>query len=117
MIQALRSLGHNQFERAKWYPTEDKNDYKLIGVAVVSENEKRWDTVISNIITASDNTVLLTNYAYPYKTRQHIFYRDKWWEIIAVGEKTLDINPQAMSLLKPKYNTQYVLEIKERDKL
>lgn len=112
MIQALRSLGHNQFEWAKWYE-KDREKYKLIQVLIVSEDAKRWDTVIQNIITQSDSTVLLTDYAYPYETGQQIFYRDTWWVITAVGEKSLDVNPQVMSLIKPKYNMQNVLELQK----
>lgn len=111
MIQALRSLGHNQFEWAKWYE-KNRETYKLIQVSIVSEDAKRWDTVIQNIITESDSTVLLTEYACSYATGQQIYYRDKWWEIVAVGEKSLDVNPQVLSLIKPQFNMQHVLELR-----
>ncbi len=113
MIQALRSLGHNQFEWAKWFPTKDKNDFKKIQVEIVNENEKRWSTVLQNIITTADSTLIRTAYAHDYKNRQHIFYRDKWWEIISVGEVATDIAPQVMSLVKPKSLFKYVIEIHE----
>lgn len=111
MIQALRSLGHNQFEWAKWYE-KNKEQYKLIKVSIVSEDAKRWDTVIQNIITHSNSTVLITGYAYPYEVGQQIYYRDKQWVIVSVGEKSLDVNPQAMSLVKP-ICVQKVLELQE----
>ena len=111
MLQALRSLGHNQFEWAKWYPTEDKQKFEQIQVEVVSENEKRWSTVLQNIMTTADSTLLRTSYAHGYARRQHIFYRDQWWEVINVGTVSSDIAPQAMSLIKPKYTVQYVLEV------
>lgn len=114
MLQALNSLGHDQFEYARWCP-ETSDSYKIIKVSIVSENAKRWDTVIANLITQSNSTVLLTSYAYPYKERQHIFYRDKWWEITAIGEKNLDVNPQSLALVNSVINKQCVLEIQETD--
>ena len=41
------------------------------------------------------------------------FYREKWWEITNVGERRLDVNPQALALVKPSVHTQYILEIIE----
>ena len=110
----LSCLGHNQFECAKWYE-KDKDQYKFIRVGVINENEKRFSSVIQNIMTQADSTMLFTSYRYPYKVGQHIFYRDKWWEIAAVGERTLDVNPQVMSLIKPQLNMQSVLELIEVD--
>ena len=113
MIQALKSLGHNQFEYARW--CENAPDkYKLIRVEIVSENEKRWSTVLQNIITRSDGTLLRTAFVYPYDTRQHIFYRNAWWEITNVGEITTDVNPQALGLVSGGC-TQYVLEVIQVD--
>lgn len=114
MIQALRSLGHNQFEWARW-AWDDQEHYKIIKVEIVTENEKRWDTVISNLITQADSVVLKTAYAYDYKTRQHIFYRNHWWEIAAVAERSGDINPQALSLVRPDINKQVILELTRVD--
>lgn len=113
MINALKSLGHNQFEFARWCK-EDREHYKIIRVEIVSENEKRWSTVLQNIITRSDSTLLRTAYSYPYDTRQHIFYRNKWWEITNIGEITLEVNPQALALVKGG-NMQYVLEVVQVD--
>lgn len=112
MLQALLSLGHTQFEWAKWFPG-DKEHFERIQVGIVSESAKRFDTVITNLITQSNSTMLFTAYAYPYAVRQHIFYREKWWEITNVGERSLDVNPQAMALVKPSVHTQYILEIIE----
>ncbi len=105
--------GHNQFEYARWCEHE-RQKYKIIRVETVSEDQKRWSTVLQNIITRSDSTLLRTAYAHPYETRQHIFYRNKWWEITNVGEVTLDINPQVLGLVKGG-NTQYVLEVVQVD--
>ena len=106
---ALQGLGHNQFEFARWY--EDKNHFQLIKVSVAGENEKRWDTVIQGLITTNDSTVLLTYYAYPYQKRQHLFYRGSWWEIKNVGERTMEVNPQTMGLVRPDLQKQSILEI------
>ncbi|MCH5165646.1 MAG: hypothetical protein J1G01_04525 [Clostridiales bacterium] len=111
MINALKGLGHNQFEFARWAP-EKYNRYKIIRVEVVSENEKRWSTVIQNLITVADSTLIRTAFVYDYKPGQHIFFRNKWWEIRSVGEMTGDVNPQALSLVNGG-NTQYVLELTE----
>lgn len=116
MIEAMRSLGGNQFEVARWYE-KNRTDFKTIRVAIVTEDMKRWNTVISNLITQADSTMLLTNYAYPYATRQHIFYRGKWWEITNVGERDLDVNPQSMSLVKSRINRQSIIEMIEVDLL
>lgn len=113
MINALKSLGHNQFEFARWCK-EDKEHYKIIRVEIIGENEKRWSTVLQNVITRSDSTLLRTAYVQSYDTRQHIFYRNKWWEIINVGEITLEVNPQALALVNGG-NMQYVLEVIQVD--
>lgn len=111
MINALLGLGHNQFEWAKWAP-ESYDKYKLIQVERVSDNEKRWSTVIQNLMTVSDSTILRTSYVYDYAPRQHIFYRDKWWEITAVTDVTLDVNPQALALVRG-VNRQSLIEMKQ----
>lgn len=111
MINALKSLGHNQFEFARWAP-EKPERYKIIRVEVVRENEKRWSTVLQNLITVADSTLIRTAFVYDYKPRQHIFFRNKWWEIQSVGEITSDVNSQALSLVNGG-NMQYVLEITE----
>lgn len=114
MSLAWKSLGHNQFESARWYK-DGKEDFKFIRVSVASENQKRFSTVIMNLITQANSTILLTSYAYPYAVRQRIFYRNKWWEITNVGDRTLDVNPQAMSIVNPAVNMQYILEVIEVD--
>ncbi len=111
MLNALLSLGHNQFEWARWAP-ESYDNYNLIQVERVSDNEKRWSTVIQNLMTAADSTLLRTSYVYDYAPRQHIFYRDKWWEITAVTEVTLDVNPQAFALVRG-VNRQSIIELKQ----
>lgn len=114
MTQMMRSLGHNQFEWAKW--AKDAPDTcEFIRVSVVSEEAKRFSTVFSNVVTQANSTMLLTSYAKPYAVRQHIFYRGKWWEITAVGEKTQDVNPQTLGLVRADVNTQHILEIIEAD--
>lgn len=109
MIQALKSLGHNQFEYARWCEKE-REKYKIIRVEIVREDEKRWNTVLQNVITRSDSTLLRTAFAYPYEPRQHIFYRNAWWEITNIGEITLDVNPQSLALVNGG-NRQSVLEV------
>lgn len=113
MLNALRCLGHNQFEVARWAP-ESYDKYKIIRVSVVSENEKRWNTVIQNLITCADSTIIRTAYVYDYKPREHIFYRNKWWEIQSVGEITQDVNPQTLGLVVGG-NRQFILELMEVD--
>ena len=113
MINALKSLGHNQFEFARWAP-EKYTSYKIIRVEVVSDNEKRWNPVIQNLMTVADSTLIRTAFVYDYKPRQHVFFRNRWWVIQSVGEMTLDVNPQALALVKGG-NTQYVLELTEVD--
>lgn len=114
MIQALKSLGHNQFEYARWCEGKDPTHYKIIRVEVVREDEKRWSTVLQNLLTTSDSTVLRTAYAYPYQRRQHIFFRNTWWEIQSVGEMSQDVNPQSLALVSGG-NTQCVLELLQVD--
>lgn len=112
-MRALFQLGHNQFEWARWAEKE-YTKYKFIRVEIVTENERRWSTVLSNVITRADSTLLKTSYQFPFDTRQHIFYRNKWWEIINVGEISAEVAPQALSLVKGG-NKQYVLEIVQVD--
>ena len=109
MINALKSLGQNQFEFARWSP-ERYDRYKIIRVSVVSEDEKRWSTVIQNLMTAADSTVIRTAYAYDYQPRQHVFFRNHWWEIRGVTEVTQDVNPQALALVNGG-NTQFIMEL------
>lgn len=98
MLNALKGLGYNQFEYARW-AEQGYDKYKFIRVEVVSENEARWSTAIQNIMTTEDSTYVRTAYEYPYKPRQHLFFRNAWYEITAVGEITQDVNPQALGLV------------------
>lgn len=100
-----------QYECARWCEN-DREHYKIISVEIVSEREKRFSSVIQNLITFSGSTVLKTNFAYAYKPRQYVFYRKEWWEIINVGDISLELNPQSLSLVNPEYNMQKVLELK-----
>lgn len=109
MINALKGLGHNQFERARW-ASESYETYKLIPVEVVSDNEKRWNTAIRNLMATADSMLIRTSYVYDYAPGQHIYFRDKWWEIRAVTEVTQDVASQALSLVKGG-NRQSVIEI------
>ena len=111
----MRALctGFNQFEYARWCEKSPQK-YKIIRVEAVRDDEKRWSTVLQNIITVSDSTLLRTAFAYPYEVRQHLFYRNKWWEILNVGEVTLDVNPQRRALVRGG-NMQYVLEVIQVD--
>ncbi|MDE6398604.1 MAG: hypothetical protein K2L51_04725 [Clostridiales bacterium] len=113
MIQALKSMGHNQCEYARWCENE-REKYKVICVEEISENEKRWSTVLQNIITTAGSTLLRTAFAYPYDKRQHIFYRNEWWEITNAGEVTTDVNPQNLGLVTGG-NMQYILEVVQVD--
>lgn len=109
MLNALRGLGHNQFEFARWAP-ETYERYKIIRVEEVSERAKRFDTVIQNLVGHSDNTLLRTAYVYDYKPQQHIMFRNKWWEIVSVNEIMQDVAPQALALVNGG-NRQFLLEI------
>lgn len=75
MLNALRGLGHDQFEFARWAP-ETYDKYKFIRVGVVDDREKQWNTVIANLITDSSHLVLRTSYLYDYAPRQHIYFRE-----------------------------------------
>ena len=113
MINALNSLGHVQLEFARWAP-ETYERYKIIRVRVVSEDEKRWSTVIPNLMLNADNLLLRTAFVYDYKPRQHVMFRNKWWEITAVAEITQEVNAQATALVNCG-NRQFVLELTEVD--
>lgn len=109
MLSALMSLGHNQFEFARWAP-EQYDRYKIIRVEMINEDAARFSTVLQNLLTVADGVVVRTAYAYDYKPRQHLFYRNKWWEIVSVQELTQDVNPQALGLVNYGCK-QYALEI------
>lgn len=112
-MKALFHLGHNQFEWARW-AEKDYEHYKFMRVEIVSEDEKRWSTVLQNVITRSDSTLLKTSYQFPFDIRQHIFYRNKWWEITNVREITTEIASQTLALISGG-NMQYVLEVSQVD--
>ncbi|MDE7406478.1 MAG: hypothetical protein K2M89_06370 [Clostridiales bacterium] len=111
MLNALKGLGHSQFEIARWAPKE-YGRYKFIRVELVSENEKRWSTVIQNLITVADSTVIRTATVYDYAPRQHVMFRNKWYEIRAVTEITQDIAPQSLALVSGG-NRQFIMELVE----
>lgn len=113
MINALRGLGHNQFERALWAP-DGYEKYKIIRAEVVSEDSKRWNNVIQNLITSADSLLLRTSDIYPYAPRQHVKFRDVWYEIVSANMMTTEVNPQVLSLVK-NGNPQWLLELKEVD--
>lgn len=109
MINALKALGHNQFEHARWAEKEyDK--YKVIPVEIIGDMEKRWSTVIQNMITSANSTLLRTASIYSYAPRQHVMYRGEWYEIRSVLEVPTDVNSQALSLVHGG-NSQFILEI------
>lgn len=109
MINALKGLGQSQFEFARWAP-ENYDRYKIIRVSVVSEREKQWSTAIQNLMTTAGSTLIKTSYEYPYEPRQHVFYRNTWYEIRSVGTITNDVSGQALALVNGG-NSQYVLEL------
>lgn len=113
MLNALLSLGHNQFEWARWAP-ESYDNYKLIQVERVSDNEKRWNPMLQNISTTSDSTLLRTAYMYDFKPYQHVFFDGKWQVILSVRKVSTDVNPQALALVRGG-SSQYILEIGEAD--
>lgn len=113
MINALKGLGYGQFEYARWSP-KIYTQYKIIRVEVVGENEKRWSTVIQNLITTANSVLIKTAYVYDYEPRQHVMFRNKWYEIRAVTEITQDVNPQVLSLVNGGAR-QFVLELTEAD--
>lgn len=111
MINALLGLGHNQFEWAKWAP-ESYDKYKLIPVARVSDEDRRWDPMLQNISTSPDSTLLRTAYMYDFKPYQHVFFDGKWQVILSIKKIQTDVNPQALALVRGG-NAQYILEIGE----
>lgn len=111
MINTFKSLGHNQFEFARWAP-EQCDRYKIIRVQQVSDKERRFSTIMQNIMTVADSTLLRTAFIYSYKPRQHIFFRNKWWVIVAATDVTQDVAPQALGLIKGG-TPQFILEISE----
>ena len=113
MINALRGLGHSQLEFARWSP-KVYTQYKIIRVSVVTENEKRWSTVIQNLMTTADGTLIRTSDIYDYQPRQHIMFRNRWYEIRSVQEITQDVSPQALALVKGG-NRQFVIDMIEVD--
>ncbi len=113
MLNALLSLGHNQFEWARWAP-ESYDDYKLIPVARVSDEDRRWNPMLQNISTSPDSTLLRTAYMYDFKPYQHVFFDGKWQAILSARKVSTDVNPQALALVRGG-SSQYILEIGEAD--
>lgn len=111
MINALKGLGHNQFEWARWAP-ESYDKYKFIQVSRVGDNDRRWNPMLQNISASADSILLKTAYIYDYKPLQHLFFRNKWYVIINAREITEEVNSQALALVR-NGNPQYVLEIRE----
>ncbi len=113
MINMFKALGHGQMEIARWVEKEyDK--YQFIHVELVGDQEKRFSIVIQNLMTNSNNLLLRTADIYDYKPRQHVFYRDKWWEIKSVGDDMTAVNPQSLALVAGG-TQQYILELGEVD--
>lgn len=113
MLQALLSLGQNQFEPAYWAEKEPTKT-KYISVEPIGDQERRFNSVIQNLITSADSTLIRTSYAYDYKPRQHMFYLDKWWEILSVSNDPTAVNPQSLSLVK-RGARQFIIELGEAD--
>lgn len=113
MLRALLSLGsENQFEKARWIPEPlARNKYKLIRVEVVDEKRRQFSTIIQNLITSADSTVLQTSYSYDYKVDQEIFYRGEFWIITSVTDITKDIAPQSLGLVKANITKQSIIEV------
>lgn len=113
MINALKGLGHNQFEWARWAP-ESYEKYKLLPVERVSDNDRRWNPMLQNISTSPNSMLLRTSYMYDFKPLQHVFFDGKWQVILSVKTVPTDVNSQSLALVKSGCS-QYILEIGEAD--
>lgn len=113
MINAFKALGHGQVLYARWAEKE-YDRYKFIRVEPISDRERRFSTVIQNLMTNSDSILLRTADIYDYKPRQHVFYRNKWWEIISAREDSTAVNPQSLALVDGG-TQQFILELGEAD--
>ena len=49
-----------------------------------------------------------------FRSRQHVCYGNKWYEIIGVTEDNSSVNPQAMSLVNGGVRS-FILELQEAD--
>ena len=98
MLNALKGLGHNQFEFARWGAER---------VRAIQDHSRRGSFRTGKALRYryseprrhSDNTLLRTAYIYDYKPQQHVMFRNKWWEIVSVNEITQDVAPQTLRLV------------------
>lgn len=113
MIDAILSLGFSQFESARYAP-KDYLHYKFIRVRRVGDRERRFNPIIQNLMASPDSVLLCTSSRYDYEPRQHVYYKDKWYEIASVNEINEDLNPQSLLLVRGGC-AQYILELMECD--
>ena len=82
-------------EKAEWYPIDrDVSHKKTIAVQNMSEARNAYSRVLENMNGADNTITLRTRYQYNYAPPdrdviQHIFYRNKWYEISEVRPKEL----------------------------
>lgn len=98
-------------EWAKWYPTKDNNIFKSFLFEVVGSKKNSFSVNSDNLITGNGGIKIGTNYVRPYKAQQRVFLRGRWWEIQSVD--TIDVQPQANLLVKPKVNQTVEMELME----
>lgn len=116
MIQAIASLGAKQFQRVKYWANDRKhfaeniNNYKVIGVEIVSDRALAYNPVYQNVVTTNGSIVLQTKYKADYQPRQIVQYRGDMYEIVNVTQIALHETPQNLGIVK-QVNWAYAIEL------
>lgn len=82
-------------ERAEWYPiNRDLIHKEIIAVQNMNETRNAYSRVMENMNGADNTITLRTRYKHDYAppdrdVLQHIFYRNKWFEISEVRPREL----------------------------
>jgi len=111
---SLFTKNSTEFETAYYYPFEGNRIKKhAIGVAIVNEREKRFNTLVQGLVVDDDSTVLKTSYAYDFVISREIYYRNKWWVIRNTTIATTELNPQALAYTNYLSNAMRYIDIIE----
>ncbi len=101
-------------EWGKWFPTKDNNIFKSFLFEIIESRKKSFSVNSNNLTTGNGAMKIGTNYVRPYKAQQRVFLLGRWWEIQSVN--TIDVQPQANLLVKPKVNQTVEMELLEIEK-
>lgn len=98
----------NAIDVAYLYPNfGDLNTKKTFKCQNMSETRRHYDVISEGLDTTRTDVILRTRYDWGYAPEQHVFYRNKWYQISEVRPVELG----TMGLIRPREFYLTLLEV------